>query len=1396
MKHNFLRRMGALLLALALALPMAVTTAWADDGFTITLDKTSLSLSDSATLKVTPAGVSGGSIAYQWEFDSSVVTVTPASTTANTNTTISATVKPVGLGPCKIIVTATWTGTDTSSGTTVTQTATAECNVDVTCVPVDRIAFDNPSYTMKTGETQQLRLTFTPSTATNQNPNTDVHWTTSDEKIATVDSSGVVTAIKAGTVTISASSKQHQNAIPARCMLTITDAATPAVTVTPESVRALMVGDRFHLTAEVTPDEVKSVVWRSTNPRVATVEGDRYGADIVAVGTGSTDIIVTVTGTNNKTAAATRRVTVGSPSSLFATSMTAKGPTSLSLSAGEETQLAVNVTPATAQVIWESSRTSVATVDPYTGMVTAIAPGTATITATAQHQNGTPLTVNYEITVMGRATGILFSTSAGNIKEDVDGQYTQFDATDGRTRNVSVQVLSSAGAATNTYVNWTCSDTSIVTVTPSSSTTRAELSVPTDKNAGRATITATVYDSTTRQPVKGSDNQPLKAELDVVVSGIALSATSLTMYDGEAKSLSVAHAYGEVSDATASTVQWTSSDSSIVSMESGTLNAWAKGTATITATTRDGKYKASCSVTVTEDPGTVVNAGSAAAGNSIKLGTSSVISQMNNIARQRAGGAMEYITSIFITPDQGVVYNTYTSEADTGAGVSMAERYYVNRTTPAADCIPALFFVPNKSFSGEARISYIGYSNGLPISGVIKVNVTGMGEGSTDVTYTANAAPVTFQAEDFNAICATKTGRTLKYVTFTPPQESVGALYENYINDVHPGQKVTASTQYNRTGVPSLNSVTFVPAEGYSGTVTIAYRAVDNTNSGYSGRVTINVSKADAAADPADIYYTAPQDGWATFRAADFANASLRTIGETLSHVRFSLPSSSEGTLFLNYRGFGNYDSAVSSTTNYYQAGTPSLSGVTFVPATTATGQAVITYTGYSTRGTTFTGKVYVGEGAAQPGNPGGNPDTGTGTYYNYTVNSGASVTLNVGNFNNACLAATGATLSYIRFTSLPASTQGTLRYRTGSSSYYNNATTSTSFYRTATSSNTPLISNVSFLASATYTGVVHLPYIGYNTSGGSFTGEVTIQVTPNTIVYTGTTASPLRLSASRIRSAVSATFSSELSYIEFTGLPSTAAGRLYLNYSGYNTGTQASTGVRYYASGTPGIDQISFVPKARYSGDAVATYTAYSTTGERMTGQITFRISATGSSGYFVDMGSYAWAAPSVDYLRQNNVTDGVTTNTFGPSQQILRRDFVLMLYRAFKFGGGSAANPGFADVPANSYYAQAVSAAKQLGIVNGDGRNFMPASQITRQDAMVMIRNAMAAAGKLQGTASTSILNRFPDGAAVSNYAREAVSTLVQMGAVNGSNGMLNPHSPITRAEAAVILHFVMTA
>lgn len=61
-------------------------------------------------------------------------------------------------------------------------------------------------------------------------------------------------------------------------------------------------------------------------------------------------------------------------------------------------------------------------------------------------------------------------------------------------------------------------------------------------------------------------------------------------------------------------------------------------------------------------------------------------------------------------------------------------------------------------------------------------------------------------------------------------------------------------------------------------------------------------------------------------------------------------------------------------------------------------------------------------------------------------------------------------------------------------------------------------------------------------------------------------------------------------------------------------------------------------------------------------------------------------------------------------------------MLSRAFRFSVSGGDN--FKDVPAESYYAQAISSAKALGIAQGgsDGR-FNPSASLTREDAMVLL-------------------------------------------------------------------------
>lgn len=1260
-------------------------------------------------------------------------------------------------------------------------------------VPAESINIDGPSeLSLNVGDAGYLYASILPLDTTDP-----VTWRCGDATVVRVNGNGnsaYYAAVGAGTTTITATCGGQSASV----RVTVRDPYVFNVKMVPEAV-TLFPGQISTISLDIESDLGTTVKWSGGSKTTVeiTPSADGLSCRLEAKSKGNSSARITAvvsreyqkdgkTVRDSKTVTCT--ATVVDPT-ISVTGLTI--PKTASVAMDSSIELTATITPASAKntpVYWSSENPSVAMVDSK-GKVTGMATGSTVITAVCGDKEAT-----CTVTVTGKVTDVYFNKTTGVLGAGEE-MYTQFNSDDPRSRTVSVTAAAEGGAAPNSYVVWSSTDTALVTVAPKSVTTSADITISSNRAAGEADITATLYDNSTKKPILRSDGKtPYSARLKVIISGLTLSDSELTMYEGESRTLSVANRYGEVTEDTV--LEWRSTDSSVVAAEPGggiaTLNAWNRGAETVTVTTRNGKYSAACKVTVTEDPGTVVKAGSASAGNAVKLGTSSVISQINSIARQRTGSTMDYISSIFISPDQGVVYNTYTSEPDTGSGVSMAEKYYVNRSTPATEYIGALSFVPNKTYNGEARISYIGRAAGQSISGIISVNVSGLGQGNTDVTYTANAAPVTFVASDFNVVCANKTGRSLKYVTFTPPQASAGTLYENYINKDHPGQKVVASTQYSRTSSPNIGSVTFVPAEGYSGTVTISYRAVDSANAPYTGRVTINVTKSDSRSDPADIFYTTPLDGWATFRAADFATACQRTIGETLSHVRFALPSGSDGTLFYNYRGFGDYDSDVASTTSYYQSGSPALSGVAFVPATTSSGRTAIYYTGYSTRGTTFTGTVYVTEGNYSAGGSGGST-----AIYDYTVDSGAFINLSAYNFNADCQAKTGENLDYLQFTALPSASQGTLRYTAGASTGYANATASTRFHRTGSGNSVALIGNINFLASSSFTGVVRIPYTGWDVKGTSYSSEITIQVTPNNTVYVGTTASPLQMSAARMRNAVSSAFSGDLDYIEFTSLPSAAnQGRMYLSYSGYGTGTPVTTGVRYNASTVPNIDQISFVGKARYTGDAVASYTAYSTTGEKMSGHVTFRITAATGCTNFNDMGGHTWAAASVDYLYQNHITNGMTATSYGPTYNIRRCDFVLMLQRIFQFSGGSAANTGFSDVPANAYYAQAVSSAKRLGIVSGDGGNFRPSAQVTRQDAMVMVYNTMRATGKISPVTDTSNLNSFPDASSVPAYARPAVSALVRMGAVSGDNGYLNPNNSITRAEASIILHFVMTA
>ena len=230
----------------------------------------------------------------------------------------------------------------------------------------------------------------------------------------------------------------------------------------------LDVGGSENFAATITPSNAtnKNVTWSSDNQNVATVENGK----VTAVGAGKATITVT-TEDGNKTA--TCAVTVN-PISVTGVTL---DQSALPISVGGSAELKANVTPENATnktVTWSSDNTAVATVD-ASGKVTAVAPGTATITVTTADGGKT---ANCTVTV----------TQPVN---DVTLDKTTMDLFVGNGGTLTAKIQ--PDNASNKTVDWTTSNAGVATVDANGKVTAV--------GAGKATITATAADGSEKKAV-------------------------------------------------------------------------------------------------------------------------------------------------------------------------------------------------------------------------------------------------------------------------------------------------------------------------------------------------------------------------------------------------------------------------------------------------------------------------------------------------------------------------------------------------------------------------------------------------------------------------------------------------------------------------------------------------------------------------------------------------------------------------------------------------------------------------------------------------------------------------------------------------------------------------------
>ena len=751
------------------------------------------------------------------------------------------------------------------------------------------------------------------------------------------------------------------------------------------------------------------------------------------------------------------------------------------------------------------------------------------------------------------------------------------------------------------------------------------------------------------------------------------------------------------------------------------------------------------------------------------------VADFNTACKNELGTNLDYVKFTLPSTSAGKLYYGYSSASDYDSLVTASKKYYRSKSPDIA----SVSFVPKDGYEGTLTLAYTGYdTNGDSYAGKVQIKVTK--RDASVLTYTlAGDKALEFSGTEFNDICREVLGTNLSYVKFTLPSSSDGKLYYNYTASGDYDSAVSSSTKYYRSSTPSISNVSFVPKSGTSGKVTISYTGYIAGGDSYQGKIIINVTQTDDATTT----YSTSSESAVEFSASDLNTACREATGSSLSYVKFTLPSSSDGKLYYNYTASGDYDAAVSSSTKYYRSSTPSISNVSFVPKSGTSGKVTLTYKGYATDGESYTGKIIINVGQSDS------------DAIRYETSSGKAVTFDAAAFNTVCREELGANLSYVKFT-LPSSSDGKLYYNYTSSGDYDAAvSSSTKYYR----SGDPSVSDVSFVPKAGTSGKVEIAYKGYDTTGDSYAGTVIITVkkaaAAKDISYSVQSGKVLTFDADDFSEVCRSATGETLSYVKFS-LPSSSDGKLYYNYkSATDYGQAVSSSTKYYRNSSPYLSSVSFVPSANTKGKVTIPYTAWDADGNEYDGNVVIKVRPKeGKSEYFIDITvNFYWAGPAVDYLYENSISMGIGGNQFSPQTNITRGDFMLMLYRAFGLKGGKHSGD-FADVPRSSYYYEAISAAKDLGIAQGHNNRFMPTSALTREDAMVLITRTLEVAGKAPEKGKTSSLAAFSDRGSISSYAEVSVATLVKAGIVQGDNGKIRPKSSITRAEMAALLYRIL--
>lgn len=427
-------------------------------------------------------------------------------------------------------------------------------------IPVKRITLSQKELSLNTGSTNsEITAEIYPQDAKYQR----ITWESSDKAIVTVNEQGKVTAVKAGTATISAQTTDPscEKMKAATCTVVVFQ-PTKQISF---AKGALEVARQGSVAPEVlfVPDDVsdKTLIWTSADGAIASVsaKGIVQGQEI-----GITTITVKDKQGNSANCSIEVYVPVKSVRISQKDVVLNSGDTSHALQAV--------IAPENAKyqsVKWESSDETIAMIDDD-GKLTALKAGDCVISATTLDPAGAKVkTATCKITVFQPTEGITFDEASCEV---------------GIKQSITLTPIFSPTDASDQTVIWSSSDDEIVTIT----------SKGLASGKGIGTVTVTAADSQGNEAV-------CKVTVYQTITSISFSQKEMTLKTGETSEAIIASIVP--GDAKYRTLTWTTSDETVATVDSqGHVTAVKAGTVNISAEPDDPfaeKTKAPiCKVTV------------------------------------------------------------------------------------------------------------------------------------------------------------------------------------------------------------------------------------------------------------------------------------------------------------------------------------------------------------------------------------------------------------------------------------------------------------------------------------------------------------------------------------------------------------------------------------------------------------------------------------------------------------------------------------------------------------------------------------------------------------------------------------------------------------------------------